>query len=72
MVVKKIDALTLGDLLEIKCSNEHGDPARVAEWSKTLVLEIQVISGLLGPRLESSWGLQYRWLKTRNSFRPFK
>ena len=38
--------------------------AVVAERSTTLVLQIQVASGCLGPRLESHPGLQYWLLKT--------
>ena len=31
-------------------------PAMVAEWSMTPIFQIQVASGRLGPRFESSWG----------------
>ena len=33
----------------------------MAEWSKTLVLQIQVAKGLLGPRFEFRSGLQYNF-----------
>ena len=41
--------------------NWLGNPAMVAQWSKTLVLQIQVASGCLDPRLKSHLRLQY-WL----------
>ena len=40
-----------------------GKLAVVADWSKTTVLQIQVVSGRLGPRFESCLGLGYQSLK---------
>ena len=41
---------------ENKISKIDAYPAVVAEWSKTLEMQIQVTSGHLGPRFESCLG----------------